>query len=797
VDNRPALKFCLLLSAGILLGAAAAIPPVALFWSTSVLLLAAVITPFVFPGRQWIPALPGVPLLVLSLGALLISVDLGTVPADDPARWISTDTVTVSGTVLEMSGRSERSARFLVECTSLSKNGLTHDISGRVLVGLSGRGVDAAAGLVPGRQIEVTAPLSSITPARNPGEIDWRAHYELSGIRARMSVRSPWSVRGGAMSTDGFMNRFVVPVRSELSSRLASLVGDREARFLNGLILGERNEVPSDLKADFVTVGVMHLLAISGQQVVIVALLIAALLTVLRIPETPRFVIVACALAYYVLLTGSSPSVTRAGIMSIVMLGSRIAQRRPDLYNALGIAAAAILLWDPKQLFDPGFLLSFSAVLAIVLLYPLIIAATPALTAWCSRNRILDVVWKGAAVSLAAGFGTAPIVAYYFGRVSLVGFLANIIIVPLSSLALVLGMLTVGASFVWNWLASVYAAAADASAWLTFKLVGFFAGFPAASVNFRVSLAVLASVYAMLALILVSVSRKSWKPVLVGSLVLCNVAVYWWAFSPRQGDLLRVTFLDVGQGDAAFVEFPGGSTMLIDGGPKTFSFDAGERTVVPFLKYRGVGKIDYMVLSHPHGDHLGGLAAVMRAIPVGTVVEGGSIGRSTMYTAFTALADSLHVPRVSRYAGDLIGGGLPVRVYVLSPERGSGGGTDDLNEHSEVLKICYGHTSVLFPGDAEDGAESGMVSRYGRFLDSDILKAGHHGSITSSTGAFLGDVSPAWTVISSGEGNSFGHPSGVVLGRLSHLGSAILRTDRSGAAVFESDGSSWSRMEWR
>ncbi|HLF14593.1 MAG TPA: DNA internalization-related competence protein ComEC/Rec2, partial [Bacteroidota bacterium] len=633
-----------------------------------------------------------------------------------------------------------------------------------------------------------------------PGEIDWQAHYRLAGIRARMNARSPDQIRAGDAASDGFVNRYVIPVRRNLSERLMSSVSEREARFLNGLILGERNEVPSDLKTDFITVGVMHLLAISGQQVVIVALLIAALLTVLRVPEKPRFFLVACSLAYYVLLTGSSPSVTRAGIMSIVVLGAGIAQRRPDIHNALGIAAAAILLWDPKQLFDPGFLLSFSAVIAIVLLYPLILRATPGLTARFARNRVVDLAWKGAAVSLAAGLGTAPIVAYYFGRVSLVGFLANILIVPLSSVALVLGMLTLGASFVWGWLASVYAAGAEAAAGLTFKLVSFFAGFPHASVDFRISLAVLASLYGLMTLLLVSAARKSWKPFLIGTLVISNIALYWRVLSPPETGVLRVTFLDVGQGDAAFVEFPGGATMLVDGGPKKLSFDAGEQTVVPFLRHAEVQKIDYLVLSHPHGDHLGGLPAVMRAFPVGTVVEGSSAGRSALYKEFVWLADSLQLPRASLFAGDVIGKELPVRVYALAPERGEGEGADNLNERSLVLKIDYGRTSVLFPGDAEDGAETGMVARYGTFLNSDILKAGHHGSRTSSTEEFVSSASPAYTVISAGEGNSFGHPSAAVLERLSRLGSRIDRTDESGAAVYESDGDSWRRIdrsEWR
>jgi competence protein ComEC len=418
-------------------------------------------------------------------------------------------------------------------------------------------------------------------------------------------------------------------------------------------------------------------------------------------------------------------------------------------------------------------------------------------TARCGRVRILDIAWKGAAVSLAAGLGTAPIVAYFFGRVSLVGFIANILIVPLSSAALVLGLLTLGASFAWDWLASAYGAAADLSARLTFELVGFFAGFPHASVDFRISLAVLGSVYALLALALVAAARKSWKPVLFGILVVANLAVYWALVSTPASGLLRVTFLDVGQGDAALVEFPGGGTMLIDAGPKTFSSDAGDRTVVPFLRNRGISRIDYLVVSHPHGDHLGGVPAVMAAMDVGSIIEGPSEGRSALYQRFRRLADSLEVPRLQVGAGDVIGRNLPARVYVLAPDDPDGPGPENLNDRSVALLLRYGRTTVIFPGDAEEGSEAAMVSRYGPFLDADILKAGHHGSRTSSSPGFVADVTPAWTVVSSGEGNSFGHPSPLVLVRLARAGSSVHRTDLSGAAVFESDGSSWRGVEWR
>ncbi len=798
MKDRPAIKILLPMAAGIVAARMFHLPPGPVFLVTLFFFVLTVV-PAVAGRHPGSTAAVLLSLTICSFGALLLSMELHLTGPRDLRASRTADTVVIAGVVLEPRGSSRPSARFLVEARSIAGPDGAEGVGGRILLAVSGAALRAGtlSELVPGREVVLRGVLRPPSPARNPGEVDWAAYYELAGISGRMNVRSPGNIVTGGMSGRGFMNAFVLPVRKVLSDHLRSLVNDREARFLNGLILGERNEVPSDLKADFVTVGVMHLLAISGQQVVIVAMLLAAFLTIVRIPEKPRFVLVALALGYYVLLTGASPSVTRAGIMCIVLLGARVTQRRADIFNALGIAAVLILLASPRQLFDAGFLLSFSAVVAIVTLYPVIIGAFPAFTARVSRVRILDLVWKGVAVSLAAGLGTAPIVAYYFGRVSVVGFLANIIIVPLSSLALVLGMLTVAASFISTWVASVYAAGAEVSAWLTFRLVEFFAGFPYAMVNFRLSLLSVGTVYGVLYVLMDAFSKKNWKPVLLGSLVVTNIVLYSWVLSGPQREVLRITFLDVGQGDAAFLEFPGGRTMLIDGGPKTFSYDAGERVVLPFLEYKGIDHIDMIVVSHPHSDHLGGIPAVLRGVTVGEVIEGGPGAESSLYREYRTLVDSLRVPRRVLATGDRLGGGLPAGVYVLWPDTLSGVRLSGLNEQSVVLDIRYGETAALFTGDAEDGAESEIVARYGDFLRAGLLKAGHHGSITSSTPEFIAGVGPEITVISVGEGNKFGHPSGVVTGRYAEAGSIVERTDLSGALVFESDGTRWERVQWR
>jgi len=296
------------------------------------------------------------------------------------------------------------------------------------------------------------------------------------------------------------------------------------------------------------------------------------------------------------------------------------------------------------------------------------------------------------------------------------------------------------------------------------------------------------------------------KLFVIGSLIVANIVLYAWISADPARDEFRITFLDVGQGDAAFLEFPGGGTVLIDAGPKTPGYDTGERVILPFLRWKGVQKIDYLVVSHPHSDHLGGVPAVMRAIAVGRVVDCGSEEDTRLYKEYSRVMDSLRLPMSPAVAGEILGDELPGRIYVLWPDTGFagpggspgfGGARSNVNNLSVVLDIRFGSTSVLFTGDAEDDAEAYIVARYGGFIGSGLLKAGHHGSITSSTPGFISLVSPEHTVISVGRGNRFGHPSAAVIDRYLALGSEVERTDLEGALVFESDGRRWDRVRWR
>jgi competence protein ComEC len=283
-------------------------------------------------------------------------------------------------------------------------------------------------------------------------------------------------------------------------------------------------------------------------------------------------------------------------------------------------------------------------------------------------------------------------------------------------------------------------------------------------------------------------------------------ALLWWALThhadPDAGKL-RVTAIDVGQGDSTLIQTPTGRTVLIDGGGTSDETDAdasdvGVKIVVPFLHFLGINRLDALVLTHPHGDHVGGLAAVLRDLEIGTILDGTLLSYpSPAYTQFLALVGQKRIPYTHAVRGQTLDLGDGVVLHVLNPPPAPifghaalyGTGTDDatINNYSASLLVQYGQTRFILTGDAENEAEGAMLDVHAD-LACDVLKAGHHGSRNATGDDWLTRLQPKQAVISCGRHNRFGHPAPATLARLDAHGVQTFRTDRQGAITFVSDG---------
>ena len=277
-----------------------------------------------------------------------------------------------------------------------------------------------------------------------------------------------------------------------------------------------------------------------------------------------------------------------------------------------------------------------------------------------------------------------------------------------------------------------------------------------------------------------------WKLLLL--FVAANVALLSWNWAHRRGDgLLHVTFLDIGQGDSAVIQTPSGKVIVIDTGGvgSAPGDDMGRKVVAPFLRHKGINRIDTLILTHPHADHIGGANTLLQAFDTRLLLDNGQNDPSPLVAQYQQTAQRSHIPYRAAQRGQSLDCGDGVKLDILAPTPLETHGT--ANNASVVVRLCYGRAAFLLTGDAEASEEADLV-RDRLLLACDVLKAGHHGSDTSTTPDFLARAHPHWAVLSLGAHNLYGHPHAAVIARLRAGGIQALRTDQTGAVLCQSDG---------
>lgn len=552
-------------------------------------------------------------------------------------------------------------------------------------------------------------------------------------------------------------------LRDHIAARSARLFGSR-APLVDALVIARTAELDPEIRERYARSGLAHILSISGLHVGFIAAWLGLLLRALGLGPRARFGASATLIAAYCWLLGLPAPATRAAVMLALDGLARLRQRVVAPRAIIAVAALAVLLLDPWAVTSVGAWLSVSAVAAVI---------------WAARvtersPRAVRLV----APAVAATLVTAPICALTFGTVAPVGILANLIAIPLGAIAVPgvivallssWGLLAAGSGLCLALLDLVAGAAAAVPGGHTVME----AGWPAAALW----LGVLA-----VAWWLWRTPRRTW--VIATRLAFIGAILSWmasFAAFRRLSDCrcLTVHFLDVGQGDAVALRTPGGRWVLVDGGPPP-----RKASVVSFLRRAGAMRLAAVVASHAHADHIGGLPAVLSALPVDLVLEPGEPLGEAPYLEFLASSEASGAPWRAARAGDrmdLDG----VRFTVLSPDSAWAAVTTDPNEESVVLLVEYGQVRLLLTGDAGVPAELRLAGRIG---DLDVLKVGHHGSRSATSEDWLDEVRPEIAVISVGARNTYGHPAPEVVARLAARGVQAYRTDREGTITLESDG---------
>jgi competence protein ComEC len=799
--SLPAFKMGLLLCVGILAGKHLPASDNCLWMLVALLVVAWLLLLFLLARRlrcpKWTLSLLAAFICLLG-GAAKISVDRGRSVClpDSLAR-----PAVIIGWIQEPASVVNGQTRLAIRSEALMHRGVPRIFRTNLLAKLIPSTHDSATlRLEYGMLVILRGVIEVPTAERNPGEFSPREYYEANGVSHLMTVRGADQVsvldeNGGSW----VMRDLIVPVRREMLSLIDSTVGGEEGEFLKGLMIGDRSGISQATRQAFVNSGVAHVLAVSGSNVAVVAGIFMFIFELIRLPAKLRSIAVLAGLLAYMVLTGNQPPVVRATIMAFVFFLARLFQYKSNAYNAMGISALLILAIDARQMFDVGFQLSFGAVLSIIYFYPKAnawISQLPGNTWW---ERSILWLMRICAVSLVATLGTLPLTAVSFGRVSVIGIAANIIVIPAVELSVVLGFASACASLVSQWLAATYAAANGVILTWTLRIIKVAGNMSFAYIDTTTFAPIDSLPFFVALLVLFNHTGRSLVYGTIALLLSLNIAVYGprGVGASKAGGVMRVSFIDVGQGDAILAELPEGKAILVDAGPRSWQFDAGETIVTPFLKRRGISTIDLLVISHGHNDHAGGVASVMQHFHVARVASLGELPAavSKLKTACVSpgqWCDSIH-------AGMSLLDSANARCYVLYPldVRARQEVETASDNRCIVFKLQYGKVSFLFTGDADGFAEAEMVQAYDDFLHSTLLKAGHHGSSTSSIPLFLKAVNPSATAISVGRNNKFHHPSPVVVERIREICGAPARTDEDGAITYETDGKTMWRFDWR
>jgi competence protein ComEC len=629
-------------------------------------------------------------------------------------------------------------------------------------------------------------------------DFDYREHLARRGVVATMGFPAVERLDTGGGSA---VTRALIDLRWPLSDALARSLAEPEAALAQGILLGERAAIPDDLTDDFNRAGISHLVAISGSNIAIIVVALVALFA----PGFGRrraILMTIAAILVYAVFVGGSPSVLRAVAMATVWLGARFTGRPTRSMNAIVIAAAALTLWQPLTINDVAFQMSFAAIIGLAYAWPYLQSLIePYLIRWLPSGVAVPIAAMTSA-TMAASFAVLPIIAANFDRISLISIPANLLAVPLFPLVIASSLLTALAGVISNDLGVLVGRAGVLPLSALVAIGRTFADIPGSSLEldgfgWPHTLATYGGLIAITVLLRrrrrpvveerVRPSRV--RPAYAASTALLAIAALVFAGNLRgDSDRLSVTVLDVGQGDAILIETAAGHNLLVDGGPDGASLmqaigahlDDGER------------RIDLIVLTHPHDDHIGGLVELAERYEIGGVLEGRT-GDGPTYEAWRERLDDRGVGVRRAVEGQWIDLGDGVRIEVLNPGETAFAGTDDVNNDSVVLRLTAGDVSFLLMGDLAAEGEAALLQRHGD-LGATVLKAGHHGSDGASTAAFIDAVVPEVVAVSAGAGNNHGHPSPTTLLRFAGL--PLLRTDLNGDLRFETDGTRlWVEVE--
>ncbi|MCF8240783.1 MAG: DNA internalization-related competence protein ComEC/Rec2 [Melioribacteraceae bacterium] len=795
MKNYPLIKFVLLFIIGFMLDIIFNFSTNILLIITAAIIIFSILLYFVKINDSQIFLLNlFVPLSVILSGALLFSINYDELPGY-PFEVLKIKKAVVYGEVVDIDLKQDPKISFVISADSLHTEDTGYKFNGNIKASIyddNGKLAALYENLEIGNYISLDGNLQRGRKTRNPGEFDYYEYLQRENIIAVFTSYDIYDLQLITKNTE-FIKNTVFQIRKSIDNQIRSIHNDQTYSLLRGLILADRSEIDYETRTQFVNSGVIHVLAVSGLHVGYIVLIFIFLFN--RTNVIMRYVLTIIGLIFFVVITGSPPSVVRASIMAIILILAFLSNRSYNPVNSLSLAALIILVLNPIEITNPGFQLSFSAVLSIVIFYP----RFQKIINCYSLPVLIEKLLLFMSVSLAAQIGTLPFTLFYFHKLSIIALFANLLVIPLIGIIVSIGILTLTVSTVSMWLASIYGSANMLFSKLLFAFVGLtgasefsYLYFP----NFTTYDTLIYYIFLTMLVALIPLIKKRNLKIILSMLIIISFS-FTIQFDDQKllpDGKLSILIIDVGQGDGILIKFPDGKTALIDAGNATEYFDVGERTIKPILKNLSIDKVDYGFVSHLDADHYKGFESLIKSNLIDTIYKPMLDTAMKKDIKFENLIKENNIP-IKYYSKMKFKRGN-CNIYCLNDTTDYETKEFDPNNNSGILKLVHGENTYLFIGDVEHEAEKWLVSVYGNFLKAGILKVGHHGSKTSSGDRFLKLVNPNYALISAGIANKFNHPSESVVEKFINHDVKIMRTDKQGALLFISDGISLIEKSW-
>ena len=603
-----------------------------------------------------------------------------------------------------------------------------------------------------GSIIKINAQYTEATRDRNYGGFNYKTYLRTKKIYGIFNVEDVEIVKNGS-------DNIIIKLRKYIKSKLREKLKKENSELAISLIVGDRSHISSEVEDNFKKANLMHMLAISGAHfsyVILIATFISNRLQHKRLGQLIQII----AIIFFMNLTGNTASVVRAGIMSILLIGSSICKRQNDSLNNIAISAIIQIINNPYIIFDSGFMLSYSGVLGIILFY---------------KKISEHIHFKSIALTISANIFIIPIMIYNFHTISGSFIISNICASWLLGIIIILEFISLCIPI------KLLYMILDLLIMMLRKIAEICANIPFAQMYVpRYAIFFVIVIYILIFCRKLKCKKYVYSFLTIGASILLIVN-----FTDVYQDRMRINFIDVGQGDSCLIRYKGTNIMIDSGGSLSKnkdgkSYDIGENVLNNYLLNRGITRLDYIMVSHFDEDHSQGFIFLLKNMKVKNVIISEQYKTSSIYEQFKQICKKQNIQIIYVRSGDEIRI-KDLAFKILHPKSKENQISENpLNNNAIVCMVKYKNRRILFTGDIEKVAENEMVKEYTNGLKADILKVGHHGSKTSTTKEFLDFINPSVALIGVGQNNKFGHPNEDVIKRLEEKNIQIYRTDEMG-----------------